>query len=364
MTSDNVSHHFSATYGEARKKFLDSAKQAGATTESIQNTKANGPSGEPLYTDVARLGPEPGKARAVLFVNSGTHGAEGYCGSGCQVGALRDEMFANLPDGVAVLLTHAINPYGFAWGRRVNEDNIDLNRNYIDHDASYPDDNGYGAIHPFLCPSDLMEKKEEYDTTLFAWIEENGMEAFQEAVSSGQYTYPDGMFYGGNAPAWSNDMWRAGLAKHGEGADKAMMMDFHTGLGPSGYGELLGLGDAAAVQNAFSVWGKDEVSDLQSGDSSSAKVRGDLGEALFEQFEGKWTAAVAVEYGTLDLVTVLDGIRKDNWLEAHGDRSSDQGKEIAANARACFYTETDKWKSDVYVRATWAFEKALAALAN
>ena len=35
-----------------------------------------------------------------------------------------------LPDDVAVLMIHLINPWGTAWMRRVNEDNIDLNRNY------------------------------------------------------------------------------------------------------------------------------------------------------------------------------------------------------------------------------------------
>ncbi len=364
MSDSGSERHFSKTYGEARDKFLDAARKAGAQVESLQNTCASGPDGEPLYTDFARLGPAPGEARAVLFANSGTHGAEGYCGSGCQVGMLRDGMFTHLPDGVTVVLTHAVNPYGFAWGRRVNEDNIDLNRNFVDHDAPYPDDKGYDKIHSFVCPPDLMEHKEKWDTELLAWIGEHGMEAFQEAVSSGQYSFPDGMFYGGAAPAWSNDMWRATLKKHGAGAAKVIMIDFHTGLGPSGYGELIGLGGSEAIQRANSVWGSAEVTDLQAGASSSAIVRGDLGEAFFQQFGQAWTAAVALEYGTLEMAVVLDGIRQDNWLEVHGDRQSDLGKQIGQNARECFYTETDKWKSDVYERANWAMDKALAALAD
>ncbi len=37
------------------------------------------------------------------------------------------------------LLIHALNPYGFAWTRRVTEDNVDLNRNFVDHDKGYPE---------------------------------------------------------------------------------------------------------------------------------------------------------------------------------------------------------------------------------
>lgn len=362
--SDDPTKSFSQSYAEARAKFMEAAGQAGADIISHEHDRAKGPDGEALFTDVARLGAAKGEARAVLFVTSGTHGIEGYCGSGAQIAALRNGTFENLPSDIAVILTHAINPYGFCWGRRVNEDNIDINRNYVAHDEPYPDDKGYGQIHEMTCPPDLMDKKAEWDTKVFAWIDEHGMPAFQEAVSSGQYSYADGLFYGGTAPSWSNKTWRGILAEHGKGAAKAIFLDFHTGLGPSGHGEMIGLGGADGVARARSVWGDDEVSDLEEGTSSSAVVRGDMGVPFFDMFEGAWTAAVAVEYGTLDLITVLDGLRIDNWLYLHGDRDSEQGQEILAGTRACFYTETDEWKDQVWERANWAFGSALAALAD
>ena len=63
---------------------------------------------------------------------SGTHGVEGFCGSGAQIDWLRRGEAASLPVDVAALMVHAVNPYGFAWLRRVTEENIDLNRNWID----------------------------------------------------------------------------------------------------------------------------------------------------------------------------------------------------------------------------------------
>lgn len=353
-----ISRHFSASYGEARKKFLDAAKAAGAGLTSHQNTEANGPRGEPLYTDVARIGAAPGEARAVIFINSGTHGIEGYCGSGCQVGALREELFDGLAEDVAIVFTHAVNPYGFCWGRRTNESNIDLNRNYVDHEAPYPDDTSYRGIHGLLCPPDLMDRKEEYDAKIFEWIGENGLPAFQEAVSSGQYSHPDGLFYGGNAPAWSNLNWRRILKEHGAGAGKVIFIDLHTDLGPSGVGELIGLGDAAHVQNAYSIWGEDDVTDLQGGTSSSAVVRGDMSTPFFASFPDAWTAAAALEYGTLDIMEVLEGLRQETWLHFHGDRDSALGREIEARNRAAFYTETDEWKQMIWDRASHVFTRA------
>lgn len=364
MVSNGPERHFSATYGEARKKFLDAAREAGAEIESLQNTESNGPRGEPLYTDVARLGPAPGQARAVLFLNSATHGIEGYCGSGCQIGALREDQLANLPEGVAVILTHAVNPYGFCWGRRVNENNIDLNRNCVDHDGARPDDSKYDKVHATVCPPDLMLNKAEADAKVFALLEEMGLPAMQEAISSGQYSHPDGLFYGGTAPAWSNTMWKGVLAKHGAGADKAIFIDFHTGLGPSGYGEMIGLGGKDGIARGRSVWGDENVTDMTDGSSTSALVRGDMGEHFLGQFEGKWNAGIALEYGTLDVITVLDGLRQDNWLYIHGDRDSELGQQIVANTRACFYTDTDEWKAAVFDRSGYAIDRALKALAS
>ena len=88
-----VSEYFSADYNEARAKFLDAAGKAGASIENRFNPGAKGPAGEDLYTDVARLGPD--NARKVLVIISGTHGNEGFCGSGCQIGYLEEGLHKN-----------------------------------------------------------------------------------------------------------------------------------------------------------------------------------------------------------------------------------------------------------------------------
>src|SRR5271166_4702079 len=104
-----ISRHFSATYPEARRKFVDAARGAGAAIESHVNPNATGAEGEALATDVARFGAID--AESLLIVVSGTHGNEGFCGSGCQVGLIAEGVIAARPQNVAVLLVHAVNPY-------------------------------------------------------------------------------------------------------------------------------------------------------------------------------------------------------------------------------------------------------------
>jgi hypothetical protein len=102
---------FSATYSEAREKFLSAARVAGAVNHRYEN-QTKGPKGEPLSTDVGWLGPDD--ASKVVVIISGTHGIEGYCGSGFQVDWLASVGPSGLPAGTAALFVHAINPYGFA----------------------------------------------------------------------------------------------------------------------------------------------------------------------------------------------------------------------------------------------------------
>ena len=90
----NNLHSFSATYSEAREKFLSAARIAGGVNHRYEN-QTKGPKGEPLSTDVGWLGPDD--ASKVVVIISGTHGIEGYCGSGFQVDWLASVRPSGLP---------------------------------------------------------------------------------------------------------------------------------------------------------------------------------------------------------------------------------------------------------------------------
>src|SRR3954462_11388356 len=142
---------FPGRFAEGRACFREAAGAAGAVVASYLNPE-RGPDGEALSTETAWLGPK--NASRLLFAQSGTHGAEGFCGSGIETGWLQSGIFKQLPADTAVLMIHAINPYGFAWVRRVTEDNIDLNRNFIDHAKPRPENPGYGELRDAICPEE------------------------------------------------------------------------------------------------------------------------------------------------------------------------------------------------------------------
>src|SRR5271166_2962364 len=314
-----IPRYFSATYAEARQKFLEAGRAAGAASEAYVNPNAKGANGEELALDVARFGDRD--AQNLLIVCSGTHGNDGFCGSGCQIGLIAEGVLAARPPDAAVLLVHAANPYGFSHIRRVTEDNVDLNRNFQDFSKPLPENPRYADIHDLLVPPDWDGPGRALaDAALAAWGEANGgRKAYQAAVAGGQYAFPDGLFFGGRTATWSNRTFRALVEKHGEAARRVAAIDLHTGLGPSGYGEPITMvaADTPGFARARAWWGGD-VTSTADGTSASPAVAGPLIGSLAESLPRAEITAIGLEFGTVALSRVLEAIRGDNWLNARG----------------------------------------------
>ena len=75
-----TSDFFADSYLEAREKFLKASQSAGAMLTEHALPKPYGPNGDTLLVDVAQLGADDPKSLLILI--SGTHGVEGFCGSG------------------------------------------------------------------------------------------------------------------------------------------------------------------------------------------------------------------------------------------------------------------------------------------
>lgn len=224
-----VASYFSSDYDEARGKFLGAAASAGAEIAHIRNP-ARGPGGGELFTDTAWVGPKD--AARVLVTMSATHGVEGFCGSGVQVGWFDKNLHMEMEDGFALLAIHAINPHGFAWLRRVTEDNVDLNRNFIDHNAPYPTNEGYDELHEAICPREWNDAAiAETGKVIEAYLAKHGARSLQSAISGGQYSHADGLFFGGHAHTWSHDTLLKIFADHLAKARHVAVIDYHTGLG-------------------------------------------------------------------------------------------------------------------------------------
>lgn len=354
---------FSASFAEAKAKFLDAATAAGASLGSYEHPE-KGPDGDVLTTDCAWIGPTD--AAKVLVLVSGTHGVEGYCGSGAQVDWLRRGEQALLGADKAVLLVHGINPYGFAWKRRVTHENVDMNRNFVDFGAPLPSNPGYAALADAVKPVDWSaETQAASRKVILDYARENGFPALAQVISGGQYTHPDGLFFGGSSPTWSRVTLEKIFVDYLSGAREIGIVDYHTGLGPDGYAEPIITSPAGSPEHLRAVrWHGLAAKCISTGESVSADIAGDWMCMAPDLLPHAEVTAISLEYGTVDSTVVLDALRADNWLHAHGDPTGPEAPAIKAQILAAFYTDTDVWRGMVLGQSLMTVRQAINGLSG
>ncbi len=356
-----MSSPFSSSYAQAREKFLQAAEAAGLHVESHIHPLL-GRDGETMAMDVALDG--PADAKHLLIVSSACHGVEGYCGSGVQVNALQDSTWrtAARAHKVAVLYIHALNPFGFSHVRRVTHENVDLNRNFQDFSKPLPLNEAYGQVEPLLLPQVWPPNAANQQATL-DYIAQHGMVGLQAAVTRGQHQYPDGLFFGGTEPTWSNQTLRQVLRQHGQQAQRLAWIDLHTGLGPSGVGERIFAcaDDAAALQRARAWWGPN-VTSIYDGSSTSAFLTGLMWSSAYQECPQAEYTGLAMEYGTQPMEQVMMALRADHWLHQHPEAPAAQKAQIKQDLMDAFYTDTDAWRSQILAQAQEAMHQAVQGL--
>ena len=358
---DESEPNFAANYADARAGFIAAVRRRGLPLETHAHP-LKGAQGEDLATDCAVLG--VADAPSLLVVTSGTHGVEGFCGSGCQRALLEDEDVARRIEagGVAVLLVHAVNPYGFSHLRRANEDNVDLNRNFRTFADAKDTNPAYAEVHDLLVPADWPPTQANR-SDLAACAAKMGLPAFRAAVSAGQNSRKDGLFYAGTQPTWSNRTIRSVVGKHGAGRRRIGWIDIHTGLGPFGHGEKIfaGRNDAAELARCRAWYGADVMSYYE-GQSASTEVQGSMVMSVYAECPLAEATGMGLEYGTVPFEAVLDAIRGDAWLAIHPQAPAEQRAAIKRAMLDAFYSDTGDWKGRVLGQARVAVLQAVTAL--
>jgi len=367
MSGPGARNVFSPSYARARSRFLAAAGAARLHVESKPHP-LKGRDGEELAMDVARDG-HP-NADKLLIVSSACHGVEGFCGSGVQTAALQDTQWREHAGrlGVAVLYVHALNPYGFSHIRRTTHENVDLNRNFHDFGKPLPANAAYRDIQPLLLP-EAWPPDPANSAAIGSYVAQHGQAAFQAAITGGQHEFPDGLFFGGTQPTWSNLALREVLHTHGRRAGRIAWIDIHTGLGPSGVGERIfaGRDDAAAVARARNWWGAEgatPVTSIYDGSSTSAFLTGLMCGAIYDECPQAQYTGIALEYGTVPVLDTLQALRAEHWLHVHPEAPAAQAAQIKQQMKDAFYTDTDEWKDKVLKQGREALFQAADGLAS
>lgn len=355
---------FSTDYLVARTKFREAVAHAGGKLEHYPHPLASGTSGEKLTIDVGLLGSE--SAERCLVAISGTHGLEGFAGSALQTAWLSEEIEGRLPSGVAVLLVHGLNPFGFFYGSRTNAAGVDLNRNFVDHSGAHPRNHSYDVLHPYLVPrewtSETLRRAREH---LSSYAAEHGEDALFDAISRGQYTHPDGVFYGGCQPEWENRILRQVLEDHLQACSKVAVIDWHTGIGTYGQPFFLVFNheESEEFRQAGKWWGRTRVEGVRPHGRRVPGYQGLVVRGVESCLRGRSVVSAVIEFGTRGAEAGGIAIRQDQWLRLHG-KDADPG--IRAQLKADLLDSLNpvayEWRDSVLEHGLEIMRAAVAGL--
>jgi hypothetical protein len=327
---------FSPDYATARSRFLSAARAAGATLESLA-VGATGPGGEQLGIEIARLGAPT--ATRVLLHACGLHGIEGFAGAAVQLAALVHP--PAVPAGCALVLVHVLNPYGMAWLRRVNESNVDLNRNFPApghrREGSPP---LYARLDPLLNPP-TPPSPDGFRWRLAMAGLRYGLRALKEAIAEGQYDFPRGLFYGGRTLEPGPRLYLNFLKRALASAERLFVLDLHTGLGPHADETVIleaGAGATPAAELARALGRR--LVDPAAG-RAAYRIRGGMGGALGDSLPHSRIDFVLQEIGTRPAIAVLHALREENRCHYHGGGLAHPAKRALFEA---FCPSSPKWR--------------------
>jgi hypothetical protein len=339
---------FAANYFEARQRFKACCAEFDLNPVGVYHPLSH-TFAQPIAMDWVRFGPV--EAQAVVFITSGVHGTELVVGSAIQLELMRHlSAEGALPPGVAVVMVHGINPVGCARLTRTNEDNIDLNRNFCDFTKPRPSNHDYEGMHWAVCPAKWQgAERERADQALDEYIAQFGLDAFTQRVLHGQFTHPDGLFYGGTSPSWSNLQFQTLLAAQTTVVEHAGIIDLHSGVGERG--ALLQL-EPAAQQTHETLRA-----------AAQEPIGGQLISSLGKLAHLKSHKEVIFEYGTLPFDQVLDALRGDNWLTHHGQHVDPAlSRQIKQNLKQALLIDDPQWFDAIWQQTCPAVEQFLKAV--
>ncbi len=323
-------HFFRNNYNDSREQFLSVGKSAGGMISSYSHPSDDKLVPGGVSVDLVRFG--EGGQNPVIFVISGVHGTEMNVGSGVQRGFIEGIGQGDIRlNGVTLVFVHAINPVGSARVSRVNEDNIDLNRNFVDFSRPLPINNEYPVLHDALCPTDWEgDTREVAARKLQTYLDNNGMDKLLSRVLKGQYTHKQGLFYGGTKTSWSAETMRHIVGEHVAEATQAAIFDIHSGVGPKGYGDIYDFTDGSALSSVVDG------------------MSGQLVHVLDYFPQLKTRIKHLIEFGTLPFTEVLDALQADNWLMHYGDLNSPRGREIKNNLYHALNIDEPEWRERIW----------------
>ena len=234
----NYKDSFYNNYEDIRAHLGDRVEQLRSEGIAVEYDAYAIDEGDDLYIDNIYL-PSTEETKNLIFLTTGVHGMEGYIGS-----VMLDVFFAEIyptlnTADTGILIVANVNPYGMKYMRRYNENNVDLNRNFIENweDFDLSSNKEYSKVESLLQPTKKIINAFWHEVGFYLSLAKaaifNGADTISDALLTGQYEYAEGVYYGGNGDEKSTSYLKGVFARCLDGSyENIIHVDIHSGYGP------------------------------------------------------------------------------------------------------------------------------------
>jgi len=370
---NNVLSLFPKTYDASRERFrgnLSVIQQYWPEAELFQHRITGS---EDLTIDWIQSGALETNEK-VLILTTAEHGIEGYVGSAMQQRFV-DKYLPRLdPRTTGLLLVHSINPWGMKYHRRVNPNNVDLNRTFV-YDNSFDKSinpnydqllNMLRIDQPFR---NLTLSNIGYYLKFIQKVLGMGWPAFKSAFLLGQYRYSEGLFYGGEGYQEETkvliDLYRQTFNIY----NQILHLDMHTGYGPRYQMSIVNSVHEKRSSQEF-VEKFDYPLVVAANPQEFYAIQGDMIDYVYEmwgrEFPEKRLFATAFEFGTYGdgfkgKVGMPRAMSFENRLYWQGTDNDGLDAKVKFDFEELFNPSASEWKEKAVRDADQAFEGILKA---
>jgi hypothetical protein len=310
----------------------------------------------------------------LVLISTGQHGMEGYVGSS-MLKVFIDEFVPRLNvQNTGLLLVHAINPWGMKNNRKVNENGVDLNRNFIFHGSFNQSINpDFSKLKHLLAPSNplrsfVVENLPFSGRTIQALIRE-GASSLTHAALLGQFLSSDAMFYGGTRHEEGSmvmmELFREALDRY----QIIIHLDMHSGYGPRYQMSITVVPLEPLTSAELSL--KFNYPLILKGDRREFyATHGDMTSYFYQlqktEFPSKQLFTCAFEFGTfgdsiLARVRSLRAMIFESQLHWYGTKNRKTAEKIRDEFKELYFPAESKWREKALADCRQAFEGIFTA---
>ena len=366
---------FYTSYDEIRthlKDRVNDLKKKGITVETSEYAIDKS---DNLYIDNIYLAATE-KQENLIVLTTGVHGMEGYIGS-VMLDVFFDEIYPTIDiKNTGILVVANVNPYGMKYMRRYNENNVDLNRNFILDWESFDltSNKDYPEVKNFLQPEGKIGNALWHEVGFYASLAKEaltkGADKVSDALLTGQYEYPQGVYYGGNGDEASTAYLKGVFNDCLEsGYENIVHIDIHSGYGPR-YNMVIfnSVYETMTEKETKEAFGYDYVISYDS--ESFYATTGDTTDYFYRLAESKNTDktlfSTCFEFGTIgdsfmDSILSLKYTVDENRNHWYPTENSTSAEIVFENYKELFYPTETQWREKTVQDFITATEGVLSA---